>query len=479
MRAVFASVAVPTRDGVAQSPFGGLERAHSAAGVGTVTLRVTRDETEAAAHYRVNVLRCRGRVGEHVGDGFGVRPREHIPVVEDSAFDNRVGGHSHGTTSSASQASRPGERSLAAKASAIERMNERALQDRIRELENELAAERAFTRRYLDLGSNVFVLITSDERVHLINRAATELFGRTREEMVGQNWFDLAVPVHQREAQRRRFREIMGGSRELFRQLSESQIETASGDVRDMLWGVSILTNPSGRQVGQMMSGEDVTEERRAKQTIEHMAFHDQLTDLPNRAFLQRHLPTIIEQAAAQSWSVALLFMDFDNFKTCNDTYGHAAGDELLRQISYRLQSMIRPADTVVRLGGDEFVMVLPDLSSVRAEARQQATMIASRIREVFSQEFQLTPEILHRSGASVGIALAPFDTAGSDELLSHADSAMYHAKQHGKNRFAFWADMREPAPSAGPPALLPGEQDPTQPPRPRELHRRRRPEAE
>jgi diguanylate cyclase (GGDEF)-like protein/PAS domain S-box-containing protein len=315
-------------------------------------------------------------------------------------------------------------------------------QNRLERLEMELRAERTFTRRYLDLSGSMVILLSPNELVHLANRSALSLLGYSREELIGQNWFDKMVPDVGRDGQRRRFREMMATSRDLFRQESESQVLTKSGDLRDISWGVSVLANPSGRAVGQLMSGEDVTEVRRAKKTIEHMAFHDQLTGLPNRAFLHKHLPTLVSQSQRQSWSAALLFMDFDNFKACNDTYGHATGDELLRQISTRLHATIRPDDILVRLGGDEFVMVLSDLAGNRAEARQQAGQVASRLRQAFGPPFSLGEDIQHQSGASIGIALCPHDAQDPDDLLSQADHAMYTAKQTGKNRFIFYADV-------------------------------------
>lgn len=316
-----------------------------------------------------------------------------------------------------------------------------ALEKRIKQLESELAGERNLTRSYLEISGSMDALVTPDEKIHLINRRGCEILGYKREELIGKNWFETIIPADQQNKHRVRFRELMTG-RDLFRKHLEGQVLTKRGEKRDINWNMTVLRDPSGAVIGELRSGEDITEERRAKQTIEYMAYHDELTRLPNRAFLQRHLDIILERAQKQQWTVALLFMDFDNFKQCNDLYGHAAGDDMLREISRRLRELIRPADTLIRLGGDEFVMIASDLDGRLAVARQQSQGISSRIRDIFRVPFDLGEGRIHQSGTSIGVSLCPYDTLTGDDLLGKADQAMYAAKQGGKDRWVFYADL-------------------------------------
>lgn len=318
------------------------------------------------------------------------------------------------------------------------------LQSQINRLEEQLQSERAFTRLYLDQTENIVVLVSNDEKIHLVNRPANTLFGYSREELLGKNWFDLAVDKEARETERKNFQDIMNGGRQLFKQASENKVITSRG-IRDILWSIRIHLAPNGKPIGQLMIGQDITEEKKSKEQINYMAYHDQLTGLKNRAYLMTNLQSAIERAQKQSWSVGLLFMDFDNFKYCNDTYGHAAGDELLQQISTRLQRISRPSDLLARLGGDEFVMVLPDVSMEFSEARRQSTVVAKRIREAFAAPFELNVEgklVEHISQASIGISLFPFDSHSADEILSNADHAMYFSKKTSSHQYSFYSDI-------------------------------------
>jgi diguanylate cyclase (GGDEF)-like protein len=185
-----------------------------------------------------------------------------------------------------------------------------------------------------------------------------------------------------------------------------------------------------------------------AEERIARMAFYDELTGLPNRAFLKRHLPYVIEQARRRERAGAVLSLDLDGFKRVNDTLGHAAGDRLLREVGNRLRACLRGGDCVTRadaeggdaiarFGGDEFVVVLSDLESM-----ESAAQVAHRIIDVLSKPIVLGSQEFHVN-CSVGIAPYP---AGEDEpevLLRNADAAMYDAKRNGGARFQFYcSDM-------------------------------------
>ena len=170
------------------------------------------------------------------------------------------------------------------------------------------------------------------------------------------------------------------------------------------------------------------------------LAQHDILTGLPNRALLNQRLKQILAQAMREQQQVACLFLDFDHFKRINDTLGHDAGDQLLQAVAQRLTNAVRETDTVARLGGDEFVIVLPGLDPEKATFEIMAVL--SRVRESFLAPFRLgdqTPTLT----CSIGVSLYPLDADDPGGLIKQADTAMYAAKDAGRNAYRFFtADM-------------------------------------
>lgn len=176
----------------------------------------------------------------------------------------------------------------------------------------------------------------------------------------------------------------------------------------------------------------DITERKRAADRLEQLATHDTLTGLPNRALLNDHLQAMVENAAPDS-ALAVLFIDLDRFKAVNDTLGHEKGDQLLRQVSQRLQRTLRPGDIVARLGGDEFVV-----AAKCAQGGHAAERIAEKILSMLVAPFDLSGQEVY-VGASIGISLFPEDGETKELLFQNADTAMYEAKAAGRNGFRFF----------------------------------------
>ena len=177
----------------------------------------------------------------------------------------------------------------------------------------------------------------------------------------------------------------------------------------------------------------DIRERDDAAQRIEHLAYHDVLTNLPNRSLLTDRVSRALARHRRTGLSGALLFLDLDRFKRINDSLGHAIGDELLKEVSRRLRAALREEDTVARLGGDEFVVLLEGLGRERAVAVATAREIAQKIRSTLGEEYLLHGHALYVTG-SIGIVTFPHDGDDVDRLLRHADTAMYHAKGSGRN---------------------------------------------
>jgi diguanylate cyclase (GGDEF)-like protein len=170
------------------------------------------------------------------------------------------------------------------------------------------------------------------------------------------------------------------------------------------------------------------------------LAQHDILTGLPNRSLLNQRLKQILAQAARDATHVACLFLDFDHFKRINDTLGHDCGDQLLQAVAQRLTSAVRESDTVARLGGDEFVLILPGLDP--AHATFETMTVLARVRESFLAPFRLSDQTPTLT-SSIGVSMYPLDATDPVSLIKQADTAMYAAKEAGRNAYRFYtADM-------------------------------------
>ncbi len=186
---------------------------------------------------------------------------------------------------------------------------------------------------------------------------------------------------------------------------------------------------------------------RDAQQEIHDMAYHDALTHLPNRRMLKDRMAQAMAISKRKGSFGALMALDLDNFKTLNDTHGHAIGDLLVVQVAKRLTACVREIDTVARFGGDEFVLVLIELSTDRQQAQVQAERVAEKVRTALAAEYSFNisnpgePEvwIKHQGSASIGVALYMQNKPDHTELLKQADAAMYQAKASGRNSICFF----------------------------------------
>ena len=167
-----------------------------------------------------------------------------------------------------------------------------------------------------------------------------------------------------------------------------------------------------------MSTHEDITHRIRLEDRIKHLALHDGLTDLPNRVLLRDRLEQALA-AAQPGESVSVLYLDLDRFKQVNDTLGHAAGDALLIAVAARIRSCVRKTDTVARIGGDEFIVV-----QVSTDPLNEAALLAERFVETISAPYEILGHQVH-VGVSIGIAIAPRDGTGKEQLLHHADLAL------------------------------------------------------
>ena len=311
-----------------------------------------------------------------------------------------------------------------------------------REAEERVREERDRAQRYLDMTRMLVLVLDPDGRIEMLNRAGHELLGRADGTLIGCDWFDTCVASEERAALRERFAHIAEGRRAPGNEGVETPLVTADGDVRIVSWTASVLHDGDGRVTSVLSSGVDVTERRHAERQIEHLAYHDPLTGLPNRALLREHLGLALARARRNQTAVALLYLDLDDFKIVNDSLGHGAGDDILCRVAVQLRRRLRASDLLVRHGGDEFLLLLPDLP--RAGAAEAARAATEAIRAALAEPFEISGAEFEL-GASVGISLYPDDAQDAETLLRHADAAMYQAKAGGRSEVTVYADDTSP----------------------------------
>ena len=198
---------------------------------------------------------------------------------------------------------------------------------------------------------------------------------------------------------------------------------------------ISLIYDSMSSQPRFSFAAVDITDRKKAEREVQQLAYFDSLTGLPNRALLNDRLSQILAQSEREGWLVGILFLDIDRFKCINDTQGHATGDKLLQSVAKRLQKCLRESDTVARLGGDEFVIVL---SAVRHE--QDISHVTQEIMKSLSMPFEIG-ELEIFISASIGIAISPLDGHDVGILLRNADTAMYVAKESGRNNYKFFSN--------------------------------------
>jgi diguanylate cyclase (GGDEF)-like protein len=196
---------------------------------------------------------------------------------------------------------------------------------------------------------------------------------------------------------------------------------------------VSPIVDAAGEVIGVAEIGRDITARKQVDRRVAYLAYHDDLTGLPNRLMFAEHLDLALARAQRHGREVAVLYVDLDDFKGVNDSLGHPAGDALLRGVAGRLGGAIRGSDTLARLGGDEFALV-----QLGARQPADAAVLAARLLAALEAPFDLHGREVH-AAASLGIALFPEDGADPDELLKNADLALYRAKAEGRGRFRFF----------------------------------------
>ena len=323
-------------------------------------------------------------------------------------------------------------------------LKQRRLADTNARIASQLETSEKMYRYLVDSSPDIIYTLNHEGRFTFVNDRAYQLLGYTREELLGQHY---SILVHEEDLERARY---VFNERRVDERASrnvELRLKCRGGNGHDRTFNNTLMTislNAIGMHVpdqevkkleffGTYGVARDITDRKRAEEVISYQAYHDILTDLPNRILFKDRLGLAVIQAKRKQTELAVMFIDLDRFKLVNDTLGHVKGDELLQQAARRLKGCLRKGDTLARQGGDEFTIVLPELRD-----RDDARVIADKFLETLQEPFDLDGHEVHIS-ASIGIAIYPSDGESIDELLRHADIAMYQVKALGKNGHSFY----------------------------------------
>ena len=315
-------------------------------------------------------------------------------------------------------------------------LSARALRPVLQRL-SEQAEELEHSAGELRLAASVFegtgeaVIITSpSHRILRVNPAFARITGFRADEVVGRPMTDL---FQLDESDSDRLERICRHVGEDDSWEGEMDYRNRQGERMTALQTISQVADEHGRVSHYIHIFNDITQSKAAQRQIRHQAHHDALTDLPNRASLRFRIEQAIERSRSAEARLAVLFLDLDYFKEVNDRLGHAMGDRLLREVAERLRRLLRHEDTVGRLGGDEFLILLEGLPAPRF-----AGQVARKVIEVLTQPFTIDGESI-QIGVSIGIAVFPEQADDADGLIAHADSAMYEAKEAGRDTYRYF----------------------------------------
>lgn len=299
--------------------------------------------------------------------------------------------------------------------------------------ENALRASEQRYRRIFENANEGIGVVDADGRIVAANPKLQEMVGYSEEEQVGRPIFDFMEPDAQTVAQA----ELASGKHAPSRHQNRLRHKDGHG-----VWvevSSAALTDEGGNYAGQLALISDISERKQAEQRLSHLAYHDELTGLPNRALFEQHLEPTLAAARRHGRSVGVLEINLSGFKLVNDSLGYGTGDEVLRQVAERLRAVVRAQDMVARSSGDAFLVLLAELEGGDASRRggrpaaQEWAAAAGRLHETLRRPFRIPKEGVSNEfslDASIGVSLFPADADDGEALLRHADAALHEGKR-------------------------------------------------
>ena len=299
-------------------------------------------------------------------------------------------------------------------------------------IRNELRESEERFRLTFNLAGVGLAHLAPDGKILRVNQRMQEILGYGEQELQEMDYQEIIHP-DDRHADREPLQQLLSGEVDSYS--FEKRYRHKQGHYVWTQFSLSAVSSDKNEASYFIVVLEDISERKRTADELSRLAQYDALTSLPNRVLLHDRLKHAINGAVRSQRQLALLFLDLDRFKDVNDSLGHEAGDSMLMQISQRLSLLLRESDTVARLGGDEFVILLEDI-----ERDEQAAVVARKVLTAIAQPITLR-NVEFLPTASVGISFFPKDGQDNETLLRNADTAMYRAKELGKNTFEFYSE--------------------------------------
>lgn len=316
------------------------------------------------------------------------------------------------------------------------------LEETVKQRTNELSESEEKFRLISTNAKDAIVIVGEDEQITYWNPAAEELFGYSANEAIGKNLHNLLTPERYRDEAHKGYARFMRyGMGELIGKTFDITALKRNGEEFPIALSISAFAfKKTWHALGIIR---DITERKQMEKQVHQLAFYDALTTLPNRRLFSDRLNHAIAVNRRSRCHGAVMFLDLDNFKPLNDTYGHGVGDLLLIEAAKRLKNSARDTDTVARFGGDEFVVILTELDKDKAVSAEEAQIVAEKIRAALSAPYALQSDgaasIEHCCTVSIGIAV--FMEQNPDDVMKYADEAMYLAKTSGRNQIRLYGE--------------------------------------
>ncbi|MEG7525341.1 MAG: EAL domain-containing protein, partial [Chromatiales bacterium] len=279
------------------------------------------------------------------------------------------------------------------------------------------------------------MIITDDQsRIQRVNRRFVEMTGYSPEDVFGKTPSILKSGRHDDRFYRNLWKQLTdSGSWQ-----GEIWNQRRNGEVYPQWTSISLIRDDKGTIIHYLSSMVDVSKQRRAEAEVEFLAYHDSLTGLPNRVLLFDRLNQALARSSRSGSIGASVFMDLDRFKNINDSLGHLVGDGMLKEFARRLKKLVRKDDTLARLGGDEFMMVLNELGPDQESATNKVLSIAEKFKASLAEPYHIREYELHTT-SSIGVTLFSGDGETAEDIIRRADTAMYKAKEEGRNAIRFY----------------------------------------
>jgi diguanylate cyclase (GGDEF)-like protein/PAS domain S-box-containing protein len=312
-----------------------------------------------------------------------------------------------------------------------------------RDISEQRQAEKELRRAATVFDHSIAAIVVTDPegRIVQVNTAFSRITGYSADDVLGE--LPLVLSADRQQTNQMNYVQsqvVRAGSWE-----GEFWLKRKGGETYPCWVGITAVRDAENELVSYVCFFSDMSERKASEKRIHRLAYYDSLTQLPNRTLFQDRLHSSLQLAARRGGWVVLMFLDLDRFKPINDSLGHAAGDRMLKDVAVRLASCVDQDDTVARMGGDEFTFLLHP-GGDRDEALRRGIHVAEKILASLAEPFVLSGREFFVT-ASIGIALSPQDGSDISQLMKNADTAMYHAKERGKNNFQFYqAEMNASA---------------------------------